>query len=284
MTTVLADGELRALIGPEAVIRDGDPANVDRIKYDFRQGRLLLKASYSQPIDIMNLPEADRAALRIDAGEVVFIVTEEVLAVPSNMMVQLSPKRGLMQSGVLTLGGGIVDPGYHGVLWIGLYNLSSTSVPLRRGKKIIAGVFQRLADGEAVLPLADGKAQTEFPDELVQMIQSYRPVELRELREHLDEARRHIRSLQDELAGDKSWKESFRAGLDEQTRQIDKLLASLSAEKEAREQGDRRVEDRLGRLDTGIVGVKWAWGVVVFVVGVAATALLARFFPALFGH
>jgi hypothetical protein len=272
---MLAMHDARALVSDNGVIKNGDPKNAEGIKFDFRQGSMLLKASYGQPINIAEIPEVERAALRVDPGEVVFITTEEVLALPSNMMVFLSPKRGLMQSGILTLGGGVVDPGYHGVLWIGLYNLSSTAFPLRRGRKVIAGVFHQLAPGEQPIPTSD--PIVEFPDELITTIQNYKPVELRLLQERVEALQRQIQNLSESITEDQTWKQEFKTGLKEQGERIDKLITGLEAEKNARTEEDKRMEARLSRLDSRFLGVKWSWGIILLVAGSAVTILVQQF-------
>jgi deoxycytidine triphosphate deaminase len=191
--TLITTDHLREAVTSGTLITDGDPENVEGIKYDFQMGSRVLKAKYSQPIDMNELPAVDRSAMSIDPGEVVFVLTKEHLHLSKDVIAILSPKRKLAHSGIIILGGLAVDPLYDGPLWIGLYNISSTPFPLMPGRKLIAALFYRLSEqeiGEFAVPESAGTG--DFPDELINLIQNYKPVELRSLAEELSDTRARL--------------------------------------------------------------------------------------------
>ena len=68
---------------------------------------------------MLSIPEVDRF---VEPGEVVFVLTEERLDLPRNMIAVLSQKRKLFNQGIQVLGGFCIDPLYRGKLLVGLYN------------------------------------------------------------------------------------------------------------------------------------------------------------------
>ena len=171
MPTLITGDRLREAVDRGTFIKDGDPANAEGIKYDFRMGSRILKAKYSQPIDVNDLPVIDRDAMGIDHGEAVFVLTKERLTLPKDIIALLSSKRKLSHNGIILLGSLAADPLYNGPLWIGLYNISSTPFPLMPGRKLIAALFYELSEqkiGEFTIPEAAGTG--DFPDELINLI------------------------------------------------------------------------------------------------------------------
>lgn len=127
MSTMITGDELRRGIEEETFVKGGDVDCAEGVKYDFRLGPMILKAAFGQPVDLRTREPAE---LFIDPGEVVFVLSEERLVLPADVVAQLSPKRRLSHDGILSIGGLFIDPAYQGKLLIGLFNISSTRFPL----------------------------------------------------------------------------------------------------------------------------------------------------------
>ncbi len=247
MPELVTGTRLRDAVRDETFIHGGVVDSVAGVKYDFHIGNRILKATYSQPVDIDKLSESDRGNLRVEPGEVVFVLTHETLSLPQNIMAVLSPKRTLAHSGIMLLGGLMVDPNYSGVLWVGLYNFSSNAFPLRPGKKLISAMFYELKDDEAQdFPVLNG--ETDFPDTLIELIKHYKPVELKGIQDELRDTKRSLESLRLDFDTDKNWKESFKKGLETHNSQIEKLLEGLREEKDARKTDDQNIRDKLDKM------------------------------------
>jgi deoxycytidine triphosphate deaminase/soluble cytochrome b562 len=278
MSSLVTGVRLRHAIEGSTFIQNGDASSVEDVKIDLQMGSRILKASYGQPINTEELPAAERSGLAVEPGEVVFVLTKEIIHLPSTMMAVLSQKRTLAHSGIIVLGGFALDPNYFGHLWFGLYNISSTSFPIRAGRKVIAAMFYELAEGEAVEPpVVPPKCVVDFPDELILLVKNYKPVAPRALQEAIEEAQRQIASLRHEINSDSDWKTTFREGLD-------KLMAGLEKEKELRGQGDQRISDKIDTLRNIFAGVRVAWLLLAFAVGIIATMFGSNFFPSVLGH
>jgi len=205
VTTLVTGDRLRKAVEHGTFIKGGDVSSVEGVKYDLRMGSRVLKAAYSQPINMDELPAIERSAMSVDPGEAVFVLTQKHLDLPANSIAILSPKRRLAHGGIIVLGGLSVDPLYNGPLWIGLYNFSSTPFPLHAGRKIIAAMFYELSGSElADFSVPDAAGTGDFPDELITLIKNYKPIELKSLADSLASTQKRLDDLTNELRDDRS--------------------------------------------------------------------------------
>src|SRR5207237_9563970 len=100
MAKVITGSALHRAIKQQTFIKGGSIECAEGIKYDFCMGHRVLKASLGQPTDMRNIGEAERSQMFVEPGEVVFVLTEEELLLPKNIMAELSPKRKLSIQGI----------------------------------------------------------------------------------------------------------------------------------------------------------------------------------------
>ena len=262
-------------------IKGGDAESVENYKYDFHLGDRILKASVGQPVKLTDLEQDKRY---ISPGEAVFVLTQERLDLPDNIMATLVPKRKMAHSGVLVLGGFAIDPSYKGFILLGLYNFSSTPFPLREGKKIVAALFYDVSNEENQNTANVPEAIDDFPDELVRLIQSYKPVELNGLSEAIFNLRSEFNSLRTEVTTDKTWRDEFRNSLNEHNKQIDKLLEGLREERDVRRADDEKLESRLSSMSSMLFGWNWTRLIAAAIFVAALSAAFGYFIPKIFTH
>ena len=114
MPRLLNEESLKKAIEESSFLKNAKLENAEGIKYDFRLSSIVLKSKYGQPIDITKLPEEERVKVFIEPGEVVFVLTEEVIELPDNIKADLIPKRKLSHDGISILGltfKGYIDEG-----------------------------------------------------------------------------------------------------------------------------------------------------------------------------
>ena len=274
MAKIITEVALKEAVESQTFIKGGSASCAEGLKYDFRLGTRILKASLGQPVDMNSLPEVQRGAMAVDPGEVLFVLTEERLELPRNIMAQLSPKRKLSHEGILVLGGLCIDPLYRGKLLVGLYNFSSSRFPLRPGKKLIAAVFYELGEDE-IGELQPVEANIEdFPDELVRLIQNYRPVVLQSLQESLAETQRQLTDLRNEITSGREWQRQFQTSLERHDSQIDKLLRGLEDEKENRKDAGRTFREELAAIQTRTWKLAAQLGAIVGGIGIVVSAVV----------
>jgi deoxycytidine triphosphate deaminase len=269
MPTMVTGSDIREAVEQETFIQGGDVACVEGVKYDFRMSPRILQAKYQQPIDATRLTEMERLELRVDPGEVVFVLTEERLALPRDMVAQLSPKRKLSHAGILTLGGFTIDPDYVGRLLVGLFNFSSTPFPLSPGKKLIAATFFRLEGREAGNFPHTGEPLEDFPDELVQVMQKYHPVAVLSVAETVQKLQTELVSLRTEIRSHEDWYQRFKQALDTNNAQIGALTADLANEREVRKGGQDQLTTAVESIEKTLSFLKGAAWVVIGILGTA---------------
>src|SRR5258708_1894626 len=107
MAVMITGQDLRTMVTEGALIKNGDLSCAESIKYDFRLSQRILKAKFGRPMRADEVP--DKQDLVVEPGEVVFVLSEERLTLPRDVIAQLSPKRKLSHAGILTLGGFMID-------------------------------------------------------------------------------------------------------------------------------------------------------------------------------
>lgn len=220
---------------PEKFITQGNRQSVEGLKYDFRFSGTFLKASLGKAVNIDDCK--DPADTRIEPGETVFLLTEEILSLPSNIKAELSSKRKLAHEGLIVLGGFCVDPGYEGPLVFGLHNISSRPFPLDKGKKLIAAQFYQLDESECQ-DLPTPTRLTGFPDELRHIISHLDASSNISLQKQLDELQSRYKFLKEEFDKREGWLDEFKGTLE-------KLRELITAESEERKKGHGRIEEVL---------------------------------------
>lgn len=270
MPRVIPERELRKAIQEKTFIKNALPQNAEGIKYDFRLSSWLLKAQYGRPVDTAKFTEQEQASLRVEPGEIVFVLTEEILELPRNIMANLSPKRKLSHYGIMVLGGFCVDPLYQGRLLVGLYNFSSSPFTIIPGRKLIAAVFYELQETELDDFRKPESKIMEFPDELVHLMQQYKPISNEQLADQLRTLATELDTLRKDFRDREDWLESYQQIQKEQKDTIDKILVGLG--KETEERGKAEKELRKEILDSSKEAYKAA--AIVGAVGALLISLL----------
>lgn len=74
--------------------------------------------------------------LNIPAGQFAFLMTEEALNIPSNVMGFISLKSSAKWRGLINVSGFHVDPGFKGKLIYSVYNAGPSPIQLKRGQDL----------------------------------------------------------------------------------------------------------------------------------------------------
>lgn len=240
--------QLLDAIQTKSFIDHGDPLCAEDSKYDIRASHRFLKGDHANPIDARVLSGEAQADLVVRPGEVVFMLSEESLNLPKNMIAQLSPKRKMSQNGILTLGGFTVDPGYRGHLLIGLYNFSSTDFPLRPLKKAIGIHFYLLDDDECENIEGCKERLTDFPDDLINMMGRYKLPDTGAV----ERLRQDVARLEGRINDHDNWEKSLKKhdeALDRIERAVADIVKGLNEETSQRIRADEDIKKNLSPLE-----------------------------------
>lgn len=277
MPRLITGSELRNAIQQETFVKGGIANNAEDVKYDFRLSNYILKAKFGRTIDAAELSQSEQANLIVEPGEVVFVLSMERLALPADMVAQLSPKRKMSQAGVLTLGGLMIDPGYEGPLLVGLFNFSSTPFTLHPGRKLIGATFYRLSTEEARDLKGDAEPLEGFPNELVDVMRKYEPVGSKSLSDAISRIEHEIDAIKQDLRDRDKWKEI----LEHHDEQIVKLIKGLEAETEARRRGEDRFSTAITELRGTFQLVKGGSIAIWAILAIILIPLLIQWLPKL---
>lgn len=245
MPKLITEAKLKEAITNATFIKYGKVQNAEGIKYDFSMGSLILKASRKQPIDVNQLSASERSDIVIESGEVIFVLTEEYLDLPKNMKALLSPKRKLSHDGIIILGGFCIDPLYKGKLLFGLYNFSSSQFPIQPGKKLIAALFYELFEDE-IDDFKKPEAEiTTFPDELIRLMNRYRPISVQNVMEVVSQLQAKFDEMRKEFRDRDDWFKKFEKSLEDHDAHIKRILEMIEREVRDRTEAERDLERRI---------------------------------------
>ena len=282
MPTLLNNPELKQAINEGGFIINGKIENIDGIKYDFSVSNRILKARFKQPIDIDQLPQTLKGELVIEPGEVVFVLTQENLALPDNISAILVPKRKLSHDGIMILGGLSIDPLYEGKLLIGLYNLSSSPYPIIPGRKVIGAQFYRLSDTEKIDVTKPEIKIIDFPDELVRLMQNYKPVSAEALMNSVDNLESKFETLLQEFRSKDDWFNKLQDSMEKQEKTIDKILQGLEKEAIDRRSSDSEIEKKVEGMRDEVKGYMKDSYRTAAIIGVVGALLISSLFKFVF--
>jgi dCTP deaminase len=124
---------LASLIEPFA------PERVDCAAYTLSIGPEVYVSPNDQAADpttvtVRKLGSGD--AFTIPPGQFAFLLTEEIVAVPSDAVAFISIRAKIKFRGLVNVSGFHVDPGYHGQLTFAVFNAGPTPIHLKRGQPI----------------------------------------------------------------------------------------------------------------------------------------------------
>lgn len=99
--------------------------------------------------------EDEGGHVNIEPGQLAMLITEEVVAIPTDYLGFISIKAGIKLSGLVNISGFHVDPGFVGRLKFTVYNAGSDPIPLRCGQPTFLLWFAEL--DQATEDVYDGK-------------------------------------------------------------------------------------------------------------------------------
>lgn len=134
-----------------------DPARVVNAAYELAMGPEAVTTHDGALLQLAPAPESESYGepVVIQPGQLAMLLTEEVVAIQSNIVGLISIKASIKLSGLVNVSGFHVDPGFVGRLKFTVYNAGSRPITIRRGQPTFLLWFADL--GEDTADLYDGK-------------------------------------------------------------------------------------------------------------------------------
>ena len=123
---LMTDGEIRrAMTSGSVMFTNFSDTNLEAASYDMRVGSRLLISNDETEIDL-----AKRGSATLAPGVFALITTHEKIKLGNSVAAHIGVKSYCTRKGIVMLTGLQIDPGFEGVLVIGLYNASPRSLTL----------------------------------------------------------------------------------------------------------------------------------------------------------
>ena len=117
---IMVDSQIKdALASGVLVIEPFDEASLQPASYDMRFGKKVIVTGVDEEIDLER-----KRSLTIKAGDFALLTTLESIKLPNNMAGNIGVKSYYTRKGMIVLAGLQIDPGFEGVLVVGIYNAS----------------------------------------------------------------------------------------------------------------------------------------------------------------
>jgi deoxycytidine triphosphate deaminase len=139
---LMTDGEIKEsmVAGNGLRIRNFYEASLQAASYDMRIGSRLLISSDETEIDL-----SQRSSATLAPGVFALVTTQESVELPDSIAGHIGVKSYYTRKGLVMLSGLQIDPGFQGVLVIGLYNASPRSLTLEYLAPFCTVEFHKLA-------------------------------------------------------------------------------------------------------------------------------------------
>lgn len=138
---VLTDSEIKeAMKNGEIKIDNYEEEMLQPASYDMRVGEKALISGNEVEINL-NI----RGSFSLKAGEFALVTTRENVTLANNIVGHIGLKSYYVRKGIVVLAGLQIDPGFSGVLVLGVYNASSRSISLDYLNSICTVEFHRLS-------------------------------------------------------------------------------------------------------------------------------------------
>ena len=138
---LLTDSEIKEIMqSKDLEINPFEERMLQPASYDMRVGKKLLISGQEQEIDLEK-----RGSSTIKAGQFALITTYENVKLSSTVVAHIGLKSYYVRKGVVILAGLQIDPGFNGVLVLGVYNASSRSISLDYMSPICTVEFHKLS-------------------------------------------------------------------------------------------------------------------------------------------
>lgn len=151
---ILSDNDVRKLVHTETpLIEPFDEGCLQGASYDLSMAnKILAFRKHARTINLADQENIDSAYEQIDIsergyilnpGEYILVMVKEKVSIPVNMVAHIRPRTRFTRLGIL-LSAQHCNPGYTGVLSLGMYNASPNAIILVPDLHIAQIVFERL--------------------------------------------------------------------------------------------------------------------------------------------
>jgi len=157
-----------AMQGGELRIHSFADSCLQPASYDARLGEEAITSSYREKINPGN-----KGLFIIPAGDFALVTTHERFEVSANVAGHIGLRSHYSKKGLAILSGPQIDPGFSGVLVVGLSNLSPRDITIPYKERFCTIEFYKLAEPASVLYHGEYQSQTGItPQDLENLVEA----------------------------------------------------------------------------------------------------------------
>jgi len=154
LAMLMTDGEIRGAIGKkDLLIGNFSEECLEAASYDMRVGKRAVVTSSEDELDLEK-----KGSVTLKAGDFAIITTHETVKLSDIIAGHIGIKSYYTRKGIVLLAGLQIDPGFEGVLVVGIYNASPRSFTLDYLAPFCTVEFHRLTQ-PATKPYVSGEEQ-----------------------------------------------------------------------------------------------------------------------------
>jgi dCTP deaminase len=131
----------RSLDNNEFIIKDFDGKQLQGASYDARLGDQVFKTRPERGI----IKPSEKGVIIIEPGEFVILTTHEGFELPNNIACKIGLRSHYARKGLILLSGPQIDPGFKGILTVGIYNVGPMDVAVPYLEPICTIEFYKLS-------------------------------------------------------------------------------------------------------------------------------------------
>jgi dCTP deaminase len=151
-----------------SVVDGFDDKHVDCNAYNLHMGDVYYRTGeHETGYEQKKTSLKEREALLIPPGQFAFLLTKEIIRIPSDAMAFISMKTGIKFQGLINVSGFHVDPGYEGKLIYAVYNASPSPIQIGEGDPIFKIWFCDLSQVSADPYIFKGAGNLDISTDLM---------------------------------------------------------------------------------------------------------------------
>lgn len=155
------------LVANQSVVTGFSKDHVDANAYNLHMGNCYFRTADESGKEQKKTTLSPGESFIIPAGQFAFLLSQETINVPSDVMAFISMRTGIKFQGLINVSGFHVDPGYSGKLIYAVYNASPSPVQICEGDAIFKIWFADLDRKSEQRYLFDGVAQNDISNALM---------------------------------------------------------------------------------------------------------------------
>jgi len=195
---LMSDNEIKEAVKKgEIIIKEFDEHQINPASYDARLGKQIFKTKKEEGL----IDSSKKGIIIIEIGEFVLLSTCENFTLPNNIAGQIGLRSHYARKGLILLSGPQIDPGFRGILTLGVYNVGPKIVAIPFLEPFCTIEFHKLNVPATEPYEGEYQNQTTIPTKDIEYFMGARGATLAEVVETMGNLSNSINTLESTVKG-----------------------------------------------------------------------------------